>query len=863
VVTAPGGPSPEPLRVRLRGQGGGTLEVRHRYRLHLPGAGVGQAVAGTEGISVHAVAVTPDGGVWTGGEATRPKAIGTLVQVAADGRILLPTTQLVLGDDDGLPAEAIARIEALTFDQFGRLHALFIARVGQLEGLTPGGVVASGDVVLDPASPDLPCQTVNAFNPAYPLRLDGQASPSVRTVAAGGGDIWLFGSDGGVARVADGFRGGECPEGRVAVRYDPIFRRESGLLTNTVPAFRVGADGALWFGTAVGLVRLAGGQFTPALFEPGLSVGGDVATLEAFFRAVAEAIFEARPLTTVRVGEVSLEEQFGRPLVKADLIFSLAEDPQGRLWVGTLGGGLRRVEARGGGLQDTLRAGSNGTDMTCGPPSRTSSTAPRPLTRREGLGSNLILALAVGPDGSVWAATEEGLSRVQDTPGGLAVTAFSPLDGVPRPVWDVAVAPNGAVWLATEEGLVRLLGRGGGLRGVVVDAQGRPVAEAEVVVAGTAFRAVTDAQGQYVLEDLPPGPAQLVIDGSLAAGGPFTAAGQAVEVTLGERTLAPAVLAPRPPAAGLVKVSGDNQIGVPGAELPEPLVVRLLDQFGTPVAGQPVTAAITEGDGSLRPLAPEASEGCGEPVPAVAPQAREVSVATDPAGQARFCLRVEASGGTIVTEVAAPQLPQAEPVQFFTLEGLISPMAIAVEASAQLVVVDSGLIAVVRVDPVNGNARLVSGNIIGSGPVLRAPVDIAVETVGSLVVVDAALGAVVRVDPVSGDRTIISDDATGRGPPFEFPFAIAVEADGQLVVVDDLRVVRVDPVSGDRTIISGCTEVNDSLQCIGPTVGGGQSFASPVGIAVEANGRLVVTDSELAAVVRVDPVSGDRTLISR
>ena len=98
-----------------------------------------------------------------------------------------------------------------------------------------------------------------------------------------------------------------------------------------------------------------------------------MATLEAFFQAVAQAIFAAQPLETVALGGVSFVEAFGRPLVKEDLIFSAVEDAQGRLWVGTLGGGLRRIEVRDGVPQDTLH-----------------------LTRQEGLGSNLILALARG-----------------------------------------------------------------------------------------------------------------------------------------------------------------------------------------------------------------------------------------------------------------------------------------------------------------------------------------------------------------------------------------------------------------------------------------------------------------------------------
>ena len=68
-------------------------------------------------------------------------------------------------------------------------------------------------------------------------------------------------------------------------------------------------------------------------------------------------------------------------------------------------------------------------------------------------------------------------------------------------------------------------------------------------------------------------------------------------------------------------------------------------------------------------------------------------------------------------------------------------------------------LAVVACDGNGGNSKN-----IGSGPAFVSPRGIAVEADGSLVVVDLGLDAVVRVDPVSGDRTIISDASTGSGP---------------------------------------------------------------------------------------------------
>ncbi|MCK4410815.1 hypothetical protein KAV67_00890, partial [Candidatus Bipolaricaulota bacterium] len=39
-------------------------------------------------------------------------------------------------------------------------------------------------------------------------------------------------------------------------------------------------------------------------------------------------------------------------------------------------------------------------------------------------------------------------------------------------------------------------------------------------------------------------------------------------------------------------------------------------------------------------------------------------------------------------------------------------------------------------------------------------------------------------------------------------------------------------------------------------------FSSPFGIAVEANGSLVVADYGLGAIVRINPITGNRTIVS-
>jgi hypothetical protein len=158
----------------------------------------------------------------------------------------------------------------------------------------------------------------------------------------------------------------------------------------------------------------------------------------------------------------------------------------------------------------------------------------------------------------------------------------------------------------------------------------------------------------------------------------------------------------------------------------------------------------------------------------------------------------------------------------------------------------------------------------GSGPLLNRPTAIVVEATGTLVVAD--LSQILRVDPVSGTRTLIAD-ASPEGGSFT---DIAVEATGDLLALGSsraalvllaapIRVIRVNPVSGARALVCDAS------------TGSGPLPIRPAGLAVEATGTLVIVDtgsfrsastelaeqSGLGAVLRVDPHSGDRAIISR
>jgi signal transduction histidine kinase/ligand-binding sensor domain-containing protein len=162
------------------------------------------------------------------------------------------------------------------------------------------------------------------------------------------------------------------------------------------------------------------------------------------------------------------------PLASKDIV-SLLEDREGDMWAGTESAGLHilrdaRFRMLGGSdglssdattaiVQDahaalpvvwigTRDAGLN--RVFLGAEGTRRITA---LTTANGLLSNVILSLAVAPDGGLWVGTPDGLNRI----GNGAVTSYTSADGLPDDfVRSVLAAPDGSLWIGTRRGLTSL-----------------------------------------------------------------------------------------------------------------------------------------------------------------------------------------------------------------------------------------------------------------------------------------------------------------------------------------------------------------------------------------------------------------------
>jgi streptogramin lyase len=134
---------------------------------------------------------------------------------------------------------------------------------------------------------------------------------------------------------------------------------------------------------------------------------------------------------------------------------------------------------------------------------------------------------------------------------------------------------------------------------------------------------------------------------------------------------------------------------------------------------------------------------------------------------------------------------------------------------------------------------------------------------GDFLVTDLARQAVFQIDPTTGDRTVVSGCAdvscsatVGSGPDLFAPSGLArapsESPNSAFYVTDTLTdsLLRIDPVSGLRTVVSSVT------------MGSGPEFVSPVSLSVQANGNLLVVDEGLSALIGVNATTGNRTIVS-
>jgi signal transduction histidine kinase len=255
---------------------------------------------------------------------------------------------------------------------------------------------------------------------------DGLASNTVLALAqAPDGAVWV-GTDRGLNRLREG-------------RVETTYTQQSGLPANQIRALHQDRSGALWVGTVAGLAALRNGVFEiPAGSpeDPVWAIGAD--------KEGAVIFSTEHGLYRVENGAVREITPNGTPLRNVDAIYL---DPEGSLWLGTNGNGLRLLEQ------------TNGQPRTI------------QLLMRDGLFDSEIYGIVADDQGRLWLACSKGIFSVQRkelvafAAGQLKKVSsvqYSPTDalrvieckqGVQPSVWKMS---DGRLWFSTIRGLIVL-----------------------------------------------------------------------------------------------------------------------------------------------------------------------------------------------------------------------------------------------------------------------------------------------------------------------------------------------------------------------------------------------------------------------
>jgi sugar lactone lactonase YvrE len=190
------------------------------------------------------------------------------------------------------------------------------------------------------------------------------------------------------------------------------------------------------------------------------------------------------------------------------------------------------------------------------------------------------------------------------------------------------------------------------------------------------------------------------------------------------------------------------------------------------------------------------------------------------------------------------------------------PMGIAIDASNDIFIADSGNNRIRRVDGVSGIITTVAGNgtatFAGDGGLatvasLNSPGGVAVDAAGNLYIADSANNRIRVVDAASGIITTVAgtgtasfngDGIAARSANLDYPLTVALNASGNLVVADsqNYRIRMIDMTSGLIWTVAGTGS---------PTGGSGNGDGGlatkatldlPAGLAILPSGPLFLSE---------------------
>lgn len=321
---------------------------------------------------------------------------------------------------DGLPSNTVY---ALTVDRDGRVWAGTAAGLARLgDKITPLGAAQGlpldevravaaapdGKIWTGGNGPKLGVWNGNDFDTVELTSLPVEESVRALLVSADG-TVWVGTSVGLVKIVGD---------------QQTWLSAADGLPDDSILTLAAASDGSVWVGTKEGFSRVRGSDIQ--------SFGGTDGLSQSTVYAMCED-HEGSLWVGTKHGLNQFSDRRSVPFtvregLPSNNVGPLAQDAAGSIWVGTLGGGLAQYDGRG----FTTR------------------------TTADGLASNTVFSLVADDQGNLWAGTDRGLNRLID---GRTKRTYTTADGLPSDtVSCLCFDGAGRLWAGTSAGLVRLEG---------------------------------------------------------------------------------------------------------------------------------------------------------------------------------------------------------------------------------------------------------------------------------------------------------------------------------------------------------------------------------------------------------------------
>jgi ligand-binding sensor domain-containing protein/signal transduction histidine kinase len=211
-----------------------------------------------------------------------------------------------------------------------------------------------------------------------------------------------------------------------------------------------------WLRTSSAITFLSNGH--PRILQTGRDLPGT--RIESFLADSHGTLWIGTNKGLVSLDNTSPQPKL-QPALGANSILSLLEDREGNIWIGTDTAGLhilrqqsfrtipalsdRVITAVTQSTDGAIWAGTNGDGLD-----RWQNNTIRHFSTKDGLLSEIVIALAPDANGSIWVGTPDGLNRIH----GSHIETYTSAEGLPDDlVRSLLVAPDGTLWIGTRRGL--------------------------------------------------------------------------------------------------------------------------------------------------------------------------------------------------------------------------------------------------------------------------------------------------------------------------------------------------------------------------------------------------------------------------